>query len=85
VRLEAARITAGYEEQKDFADLIGVQHETYRMWERGKSRPKFEDLLKIKKHTQQSLDWLIAGEGKAVIALRPAQDAPQSAAKAKRA
>lgn len=84
IRLEAARISAGYEEQKGFADVLGVEHETYRQWERGKSRPKFEHLIKIRQHTQQSLDWLIAGEGKAIVVRLPDQERPISAAKSKR-
>jgi transcriptional regulator with XRE-family HTH domain len=85
IRLEAARISAGYLEQKGFADALGVEHETYRQWERGNSRPKFEDLIKIRRHTQQSLDWLIAGEGKATIVPLPEKNAPLSAARSKRA
>ena len=34
-QLKAARLKLGIRHQNTFADMIGVEHETYRRWERG--------------------------------------------------
>lgn len=46
---------------KEFAEIVGVEAETYRRYERGETQPKLSTLVKIKKVTGQSLDWLITG------------------------
>lgn len=45
----------------EFAEIIGLEAETYRRYERGETEPKISTLRKIKEITGGSLDWLIAG------------------------
>lgn len=45
----------------EFAQIIGVEAETYRRYERGETQPKLSTLITIKRVTGQSLDWLITG------------------------
>jgi transcriptional regulator with XRE-family HTH domain len=61
-RLGASRVAAGYDTQKDFADKIGVEHERYRMWERGDREPDLTHLVKIAIALQTSLDFLLLGK-----------------------
>ena len=49
-------------EQAEFAASIGVEAETYRTYERGRSQPKFGVLERICEKTGVSLDWLIRGK-----------------------
>jgi transcriptional regulator with XRE-family HTH domain len=49
-------------EQVEFAREIGVEAETYRTYERGRSQPKFAVLERICERTGVSLDWLIRGK-----------------------
>lgn len=37
VRLRAARIAAGYETMKEFAEALGIQEERYKKWESGRT------------------------------------------------
>lgn len=67
VRLEAARLLTELE-QVDFAREIGVEAETYRTYERGRSQPKFATLERICERTGVSLDWLIRGKGMTLAA-----------------
>lgn len=48
--------------QAEFADMFGVQGETYGRWERGETEPSLEILRRIRKITRISLDYLITGE-----------------------
>ena len=46
-RLKSARVNAGYEHAKDFADALGVEAPTYRYWERGQAQPDLTTLTRI--------------------------------------
>jgi len=46
-RLKTARVSAGYEHAKDFADALGVEAPTYRYWERGQAQPDLTTLTRI--------------------------------------
>lgn len=67
-RLEELRFAHGKQinlpdiSQHYFADLIGVQGETYGRWERGETEPSLEALQRIRRITRASLDYLISGE-----------------------
>ena len=61
-RLRAARITSGYETQKDLAEKLGVEHERYRMWERGDREPDITNLVNIADTLKISLDFLLSGK-----------------------
>lgn len=43
------------------ADAIGVEHETYRTWERGEREPNLDALNKIAAELNVSLDYLVSG------------------------
>jgi transcriptional regulator with XRE-family HTH domain len=49
-------------DKKDFAALIGKEAQTYRRYEKGETEPNIETLIKIRKLTGVSLNYLIAGE-----------------------
>ena len=65
-RLRAVRKAFGHStgnpslSRATFAREIGVEHETYRRWERGHIRPPLEVLASIRRLTGISLDYLIA-------------------------
>lgn len=46
-KLKSARVSAGYEHAKDFADALGVEAPTYRYWERGQAQPDLTTLARI--------------------------------------
>lgn len=48
-------------DQKEFAEIVGIEAETYRRYERGETEPKLSTLVKIKRITGVPLDWLITG------------------------
>jgi transcriptional regulator with XRE-family HTH domain len=45
----------------EFAEIVGLEAETYRRYERGETEPKLATLVKIKRVTGVPLDWLITG------------------------
>ncbi len=49
-------------EQKEFAELLGVEPERYRKYERGEREPPFWLLDRIAGLTGYSLDFLISGK-----------------------
>jgi transcriptional regulator with XRE-family HTH domain len=61
-RLRAARVTAGHATQKDMADALKVEHERYRMWERGDREPDITNLVNIANTLKISLDFLLLGK-----------------------
>ena len=69
-RLRAARITRGFEHQKDLADKLGIEHERYRMWERGDREPDITYLVRISEELKISLDWLLLGKPEAPVLKR---------------
>lgn len=48
--------------QKDFAEMIGLEGETWGTYERGVSYPNVKTLQRLKKLTGVNLDFLISGE-----------------------
>lgn len=46
----------------DFAELLGLEEQTYRRYERGDTEPNLETLRKIRRLTNVSLDMLICGD-----------------------
>lgn len=60
-RLKAARVAAGFETQKAFAEHINSEAETYRRWERAETEPPFHMLVKIRHAVGKSVDFLICG------------------------
>lgn len=46
ISLKAARINSNLT-QMQVAEKIGVHYQTYRNWESGKTKPDYEQLLKI--------------------------------------
>jgi len=67
-RLEAARVAAGYETMRDFAKILGVAEATYRRWEAAETEPNLFHLQRISKLTNVSLDTLISGERRTLLA-----------------
>jgi transcriptional regulator with XRE-family HTH domain len=60
-RLQAARISAGYETMRDFAAALQIEEARYRRWEAAETEPDLTHLQKIAKLTRVSLDVLITG------------------------
>lgn len=48
--------------QVQFARLCGVTQAQLSKYERGKSVPPLEVLLRLKHHFKKSLDWIVTGE-----------------------
>jgi len=67
-RLEAARVAAGYETMRDFSKVLGVAEATYRRWEAAETEPNIFHLQRISRLTGVSLDILISGERRTLIA-----------------
>ena len=67
-RLTALREAYGREigkpdlSMKDFAQLLGLQEETYRRYERAETEPSLKTLSAIRRVTGVSLNSLVAGE-----------------------
>lgn len=61
-RLRACRIAAGYTNHGDFALLIGLTPEGYRLYEVGARQPKFHVLAQISERLGKSLDFLVLGK-----------------------
>jgi transcriptional regulator with XRE-family HTH domain len=49
--------------QTEFAELLGVSQTQLSKYERGKSVPMPEILLKLKRHSRKTIDWILTGEG----------------------
>ncbi len=73
LRLRMAR-EADYPTAKSFAGAIGVEDETYRMWERGDREPDITNMVKIASKLRISLDFLIMGD----LPKLPSQDPQES-------
>lgn len=61
-RLRISREDGGYETYSAFADRLGLQHETYRLYEAGARTPKMHVLAQIADELSVSLDYLIRGK-----------------------
>jgi transcriptional regulator with XRE-family HTH domain len=60
---ERIRLLRGDISQKDFAQLVGVNINSLRHYEKGVRRPNVDIVVNICRHTGASPDWLILGEG----------------------
>jgi transcriptional regulator with XRE-family HTH domain len=67
-RLESARVAAGYETMRDFSKELGVSEATYRRWEAAETEPNIFHLQKISRLTGVSLDILISGQRRTLLA-----------------
>ena len=67
-RLEAARVAAGYQTMRDFAKELGVAEATYRRWEAAETEPNLFHLRRISSLTKVSLDILVSGERRTLLA-----------------
>jgi transcriptional regulator with XRE-family HTH domain len=56
--------------QKDLASLLQLQQQTISAWEKGRGQPDVDNLVKISKFLDCSLDFLLSGESK--VAEEPA-------------
>ena len=57
---------AGYPTMKAMAEALGIEHETYRRWERAETQPDIPKLVRISALLNISLDFLILGKPQAV-------------------
>lgn len=64
VRLEAARIAAGFDTMREFSEALGISEARYRRWEAAETEPDLLHLQRISKITGVSLDTLISGQRK---------------------
>jgi len=48
--------------QTEFAKSLGIGQTQLSKYERGKSAPTPEILLKLKRHSKKSTDWILTGE-----------------------
>jgi transcriptional regulator with XRE-family HTH domain len=48
--------------QTDFAKILGIGQTQLSKYERGKSAPTAEILLKLKRFSKKSIDWILTGE-----------------------
>jgi transcriptional regulator with XRE-family HTH domain len=60
-RIRRARLNAGYRTHKDLAHVIGRSSAVVSKWERGKSEPKFHDIVAIARATGADLDFFADG------------------------
>ncbi len=61
-RLDALRIAMNWTTD-EMAREIGTKPGTFRRWTRGECQPPLEAIYEIRKATDCSLNWLIAGDG----------------------
>lgn len=48
--------------QTEFAQILGISQTQMSKYERGKSAPTPEILLKLKRFSKKSIDWILTGE-----------------------
>ena len=48
--------------QTEFAQILGIGQTQLSKYERGKSVPTAEILLKLKRFSKKSIDWILTGE-----------------------
>jgi len=83
-RLKSIRTMQQYpaNTQMGFARILGVPYRTYQDWELGKSKPKYEMVIKIGNLLGYNPAWIYFGEGQArrpigerkIIPLRKAEN-----------
>jgi len=48
--------------QTEFSEILGISQTQLSKYERGKSAPTPEILLRLKRHSRKSVDWILTGE-----------------------
>ena len=48
--------------QKNLARAIGLSHNAFTTWNKGKAKPGLRQLIRISKYFNVSLDWLVFGD-----------------------
>jgi transcriptional regulator with XRE-family HTH domain len=48
--------------QTEFAEILGISQTQLSKYERGKSVPMPEILLKLKRFSRKTIDWILTGE-----------------------
>ncbi len=48
--------------QTEFAKILGISQTQFSKYERGKSVPTPEILVKLKRFSKKSIDWILTGE-----------------------
>ena len=48
--------------QTEFAEILGISQTQFSKYERGKSVPTPEILVKLKRFSKKSIDWILTGE-----------------------
>ena len=49
--------------QIEFSEMLGIGQTQLSKYELGKSVPTAEILLKLKRHSGKTIDWILTGEG----------------------
>lgn len=60
-RLRACRIAAGFEQADMFADMLGIEAQRYRRYERGEAMPPTDVLLDMCEALDKTADFLLFG------------------------
>ncbi len=60
-RLRLLRVAAGYTNQVEYADTIGVSPQRYNHWERGRRMPDLWAIGRICSMTGATADWIYFG------------------------
>jgi transcriptional regulator with XRE-family HTH domain len=69
-RLKRARLSAGYAQQKDVAEALGIERTRYLKWEHGDSQPSLDMLAKMCRLFGVSSDYLLGLEDENSAGLR---------------
>ena len=69
-RLKRARLSAGFAQQKDVADALGIERTRYLKWEHGDSQPPLDMLAKMCRLFGVSSDYLLGLEDENSAGLR---------------
>lgn len=69
-RLKRARLSAGFAQQKDVAEKLGIERTRYLKWEHGDSQPPLDMLVKMCKLFGVSSDYLLGLEDENSAGLR---------------
>ena len=57
------RILRGRENQISFAEMLGITQGQVSRYESGRAAPSLDSLVRLKKRTGKSVDWILTGQG----------------------
>jgi DNA-binding transcriptional regulator YiaG len=57
------RILRGSDNQTEFAEMLEITQGQLSRYEGGTAAPSLESLVRLKKRTGRSIDWIVTGEG----------------------